>query len=45
MKRTIDELGVTFDTEFEAAAAEDVSLGDDGIVHLYTRVDPQAHRL
>ena len=35
MKRTIEELGVTFDTEFEAAAAEDVSLGDDGTVHLY----------
>ena len=35
MKRTIEELGVTFDTEFEAAAAEDVSLDEDGTAHLY----------
>ena len=41
MKRTIEELGVTFDTEFEAAAAEDVSLDEDGTAHLYTRVDPK----
>ena len=41
MRKTIDEIGVTFDTEFEAAAAEDVSLGDDGTVHLSTRVDPK----
>ena len=41
MNRTIEELGVTFDTEYEAAAAEDVSLDEDGTAHLYTRVDPK----
>ena len=41
MRKTIDEIGVTFDTEFEAAAAEDVALDADGTVHLHTRVDPK----